>query len=337
MPSLSPVSYPVIVGITPIIPSVTLTAAVCVLVFASASSTTPAPDNCTSPVSSTPIVAASVTTTTASSAVSPVVNPAPAAFAPPVVNRLNVKSPAANVASSTDSEKVTSTLSTATVFALITAGPAMSTVAVGPSLGIRLSAMSVSVPWVYVRPGVWPVPIVPSVKVMYISLSSAVSPLVVDENASPATPAISKSAAVTELSFTVSLKDMCTASMYPSISRSKVSLFVITSGTWSFKVIAPVVSVARAALPAASYIEAPSKGFISTVSTPLAAPVMLRLTLITLSPPARAPPPVSVTLEMLAPVAFPPFWMNTTVKSVVSKAPLPPLVLYSPSMKVTSI
>ena len=104
----------------------------------------------------------------------------------------------------------------------------------------------------------------------------------------------------------------------------------------SLRVITPVVSVAAAAFPAASYIETASKGLISTVSTPLADPVMLRFTLITLSPPARAPPPVSVTLEMLAPVALPPFWVNTTIKSVVSSAPLPPPVLYTPSLKVTS-
>ena len=46
------------------------------------------------------------------------------------------------------SENVTSTLLFVTVFALITAGPALSTIATGPSFTIRLPVMSVSVPCV---------------------------------------------------------------------------------------------------------------------------------------------------------------------------------------------
>ena len=109
------------------IPSVTLTVPVCVLILAvpAASVTTPAPLSATFPVSPVPIPAASVTVITLSSAV-PVDIPVPAAFAPPVVNPLNVKSPPATLVSSTASENVISTVLTVTVCALNIAGPAPS-------------------------------------------------------------------------------------------------------------------------------------------------------------------------------------------------------------------
>ena len=115
-------------------PSVTTTAAVWVLVFAvpANSVTTAAAESSTSPVSSGPIVAASVMITIVSLAPPPVSKAVPATFAPPVVNKLKVKSAPATLPSSTGSLKVTSTVFTVTVCALTIAGPAPSVAAVGP-------------------------------------------------------------------------------------------------------------------------------------------------------------------------------------------------------------
>ena len=88
------------------------------------------------------------------------------------------------------------------------------------------------------------------------------------------------------------------------------------------RVKAPVVSVASAALPAASYIEAPPAGLISTVSKPSGEPVILKCTRIIVSPPARAvKPSFCVTFVMLAPVADPPFCANVNAKSDTCKIP----------------
>jgi hypothetical protein len=80
----------------------------------------------------------------------------------------------------------------------------------------------------------------------------------------------------------------------------------------SYSAFTPVVWAVPTPFPAKSKIDAPSNGLISTVSTPLGKPVILKTALITVSPPTRAPPLVLVTLAMLAPVAFPPFEANVS-------------------------
>ena len=104
----------------------------------------------------------------------------------------------------------------------------------------------------------------------------------------------------------------------------------------SFKVKAVVVVDVLAAFPAASYIEAASAGLISTVSTPLGVPVTVRFTRITVSPAATASPSVCVMPAIDTALAPPPFCVNVRAKSPAASAPVPPLVLYTPSLNVTS-
>ena len=122
--SASPVSLAVITALAGM-PSVTLTAAVCVLAFPGVSVATPAPEKLTVPVSSPPIVAARVATTTASLAV-PVAMLEAAALAPPVKKVAKTISAAASVASAMGSENVTSTVVRVFVCADTIAGPALS-------------------------------------------------------------------------------------------------------------------------------------------------------------------------------------------------------------------
>ena len=80
----------------------------------------------TFPVSSPPIAAASVATTIASLGVEPVEIDEAAALAPTVVKLEKTKSAPASEASSTDSERVISTLVVDTVRALRMEGPTLS-------------------------------------------------------------------------------------------------------------------------------------------------------------------------------------------------------------------
>ena len=100
--------------------------------------------------------------------------------------------------------------------------------------------------------------------------------------------------------------------------------------------------VALIAVPLELYILVELLGAIETVSTPPAVPVTVRKNRITVSPPDRAPAlPSDVLLFFLillitVLVATPPLRAKVRAKSLVSKAPLPPLVLYAPALSVTS-
>ena len=79
----------------------------------------------------------------------------------------------------------------------------------------------------------------------------------------------------------------------------------------------------------------PSVMSTSKVSDPSPVPVVEKFTRMVVSPPDKAAPPVVVTLVTVGEVAVPP--VSDKVKSLASKAPVPPAVLYTPAEKVTSI
>ena len=107
----------------------------------------------------------------------------------------------------------------------------------------------------------------------------------------------------------------------------------IVGANLSLNAIAPVVWDDDMALSDASKILEPSTGVMVIVSTPLGVPVMLRKIRMTVSPPAKAVALASavlsfcLTLLILAAVALPLFCAKVNVKSVASKAPLPPVAL----------
>ncbi|MBA7698549.1 hypothetical protein ES703_107227 [subsurface metagenome] len=96
----------------------------------------------------------------------------------------------------------------------------------------------------------------------------------------------------------------------------------------SLRLMAPVVVVVKAAFPEPLYIEISVKGFISTVSCPLGIPVIFRTRVAVLLP------AVWVTLLIEAPVAVPVPCIKVRVKSAATKAPVPLLFVYTPSLKV---
>ena len=103
---------------------------------------------------------------------------------------------------------------------------------------------------------------------------------------------------------------------------------------WGHRAIGPVVVLLGAASPFKSKIDDPSAGVISIVSFPFGIPVMFRVKRIFISPPASALPSFLVAPEILTPVADPPFLLKFKLKSEASSAPVPPLVLYTPVLKV---
>ena len=207
-------------------PSVTPTAEVCVDVLLPApgrSDATPAPVSATVPVSPGPTAAASVSVTSSSST-EPLTSPTGVAFAPPVVNAANTKSPSTRLVSETASLNVTNTEVAVCLCALSTAGPALS-VAVSIVSGFVLVARSSILPEATVTVGVRSVPVAPGVMFNHTTASSAPPSAVIESTVPP--PSIVKSLVDTVESLIALLKVTTSRSMVPSLFVSPVVTVLI--------------------------------------------------------------------------------------------------------------